>query len=95
MGEVHELLLAPHGFGDVDHESLAAPAGAGGDATFRTGLRSSVPMDYHLEVSGRELPAMFFAHFDDVAATLQYVGDGNYDGSIPLALGESGPSPGR
>ena len=81
-------------FVDVDHESLAAPAGAGGDATFRANWRSSVPMDYYMEASGRDLPAMFFAHFDDVSATLQYVGDGNYHGSIPLVQGPSGPEPG-
>jgi hypothetical protein len=81
-------------FVDVDHESFTPPVGAGGNASFRMSFTSSVPLDYDFEASGRDLPASFFAFFDGHAATLQYVGEGMYDGTIPLVDGPGGQEPG-
>jgi hypothetical protein len=91
---IEEFLGGLQIFVDVDHESFTPPVGAGGNASFRMSFTSSVPLDYDFEASGRDLPASFFAFFDGISATLQYVGEGIYDGTIPLVDGPSGPEPG-
>ena len=91
---IQEFLGGLQIFVDVDHESFAPPVGAGGNASFRMSFTSSVPLDFHFEASGRELPAAFFASVDDIPATLQYVGDDEYDGTIPVEDGPNGREPG-
>jgi hypothetical protein len=91
---IEEFLGGLQIFVDVDQESFTPPVGAGGNTSFRMSFTSSVPLDYDFEASGRDLPASFFAFFDGISATLQYVGDGMYDGTIPLVDGPGGREPG-